>query len=268
MLKFADQKGERLIFINRRSDNEYWDQFWKNREVINYRQSSKYFVDITKKYLPKDSKILEGGSGLGDKVKGLQAAGFNAIGVDYAIETVKDSIKRYPGLDIRVGDVRELEFEDSYFDGYWSLGVIEHFWNGYHEIIDEANRVLRSEGILFLTFPSMSMIRKIKTKTGMYKKFSNSDDIPDGFYQYALEQKNVISDLENAGFKIMKVARRSPEKGIDEEMNTISSFLKFIEYKFPKIIFRITRKLLVVLLNPIVGHGSIIIAKKVRHHNE
>jgi len=53
-------------------------------------------------------------------------------------------------------DVRKLNFPDHYFDGYWSLGVIEHFYKGYDEIIHKIYRVLHPGGFLFLTVPEMS----------------------------------------------------------------------------------------------------------------
>ena len=55
----------------------------------------------------------------------------------------------------------ELEAQES-VDAYWSLGVIEHFFNGYKEIAEEANRILKNKGFIFLTFPSMNILRKQK----------------------------------------------------------------------------------------------------------
>ena len=48
----------------------------------------------------------------------------------------------WPQLDVSYGDVRALEFEDDSFDGYWSLGVIEHFPDGYEDIGQEMTRVI------------------------------------------------------------------------------------------------------------------------------
>ena len=51
--------------------------------------------------------------------------------MDFAEESVRRARLEYPGLDIREGDVRSLPFPAGHFDGYWSIGVIEHFWGGY-----------------------------------------------------------------------------------------------------------------------------------------
>ena len=103
---------------------------------------------ITARYLPPGSRVLEGGCGRANKVKALADAGFAAVGVDYAAESVELARQVYPGLDIQVGDVRMLPFPDGAFDGYWSIGVIEHFWAGYDDILREARRVLKPGGVL------------------------------------------------------------------------------------------------------------------------
>jgi len=42
-----------------------------------------------------------------------------------------------------------LKFPNNFFDGYWTLGVIEHFWEGYNQIIEEAKRVIKPGDIYF-----------------------------------------------------------------------------------------------------------------------
>ena len=71
-------------------------------------------------------------------------------------------------------DVRNLNFDDGFFDGYWSLGVIEHFYEGYERIIKEVNRVIKRNGFVFLTFPSLSFLRKFKSKWGLYVDYHES----------------------------------------------------------------------------------------------
>jgi 2-polyprenyl-3-methyl-5-hydroxy-6-metoxy-1,4-benzoquinol methylase len=81
-----------------------------------------------KKYLPyKNNRILEGGCGDGHLVDAMNYWGYKVVGVDFAPKTVAKIKEVMPGLDVRLGDVQALDFEDEYFDGYWSMGVIEHF---------------------------------------------------------------------------------------------------------------------------------------------
>ncbi len=67
----------------------------------------------------------------------MQAHGYQSAGVDFAKETIERVKEIIPKLDVRVGDVRDLQFPDNYLTGYWSLGVIEHFWDGYYDILEE-----------------------------------------------------------------------------------------------------------------------------------
>ena len=173
MKVFYDKENNRLVYIGKAATSEYWDEHWLSNKDLKQivTRGSRFVVKITKKYLRKGSKILEGGCGIGDKVYTLQKAGYDAYGVDYAETTVKRVKELFPDLKIRVADVRRLPFEDGFFDGYWSLGVIEHFYEGYDEIALEMKRVLRKGGILFLTCPVMSPLRRLKAKMGLYPLF-------------------------------------------------------------------------------------------------
>ena len=94
--------------------------------------------------------MLQGGCGLGDKVHSLDKVGFEAYGIDFAPNVVSMINENWPHLDVRQGDVRKLPFEDDFFDGYWSFGVIEHFFIGFDEILEEMARVIKPGGYLFL----------------------------------------------------------------------------------------------------------------------
>ena len=100
-------------------------------------------------------------------------------------------------MDIRQGDVRSLELESDSIDGYWSIGVIEHFYEGYSDISREMHRGLRSGGYVFLSFPSMNPLRKIKGKLGLYQDF-NENKIND-FYQFCLDPDDVIKNFQSLG---------------------------------------------------------------------
>ena len=67
-----------------------------------------------------------------------------------------------PELMITHGDIRQLDFDDGSFHGYWSWGVIEHYMDGYDSIRTEMFRVIQNHGYLFLTVPTMSLLRETK----------------------------------------------------------------------------------------------------------
>ena len=142
---YVNNSSNRLVYAKEPAGKEYWDRHWseKIRSIYRSPPRNSFFTGITKKYLPLESTILEGGCGMGDKVLALSNAGFNAIGIDFAESTIKEIKNLDSSLDVRVGDVRNLPISDGEIDGYWSLGVIEHFYDGYGEIIDEMYTLLK-----------------------------------------------------------------------------------------------------------------------------
>ncbi|MCG9101354.1 class I SAM-dependent methyltransferase [Laribacter hongkongensis] len=107
------------------------------------------FLDLTRRYLAPGSLVLEGGCGTSGKVAALESAGFRAIGIDYTKEIVARLNNACPQLDIREGDVFSIDFADGHFDGYWSFGVVEHFWGSYQSLFDEARGFCVITGTFF-----------------------------------------------------------------------------------------------------------------------
>lgn len=98
--------------------------------------------------------------------------------------------------------MRDLPFHDNTFVGYWSVGVIEHFWEGYGVILKEMRRVLKPGDYLFLSFPYMSPLRRLKSKIGLYSEFNGKGK--EDFFQFALNEKLVMTDFKTIGFKLLE----------------------------------------------------------------
>lgn len=230
MAKYFDKKKKHLLYINQKATHNFWDSHWQSNikgDILKQIQSSTPFViRTTNKYLPKGAKVLEGGCGMGQNVYSLQKAGFDVYGIDYASETVKQINAADNTLKVSEGDVRKLDFEDSFFDGYWSLGVIEHFIDGYENIIAEMHRVVKPGGYIFLTVPSMSVLRNIKAKRGNYPEITDYTSVKDDFYQFALNPTNVIKDFKNIGFQLISKQPRSGLKGLKDEVEFLQPILQ------------------------------------------
>jgi len=217
-VKYHDVEHGRLIQVGRKASAEFWDDTWSRNEIATYDPKSVApILELTKRFLPAGSTILEGGCGAGGKVAALTAAGYRMVGVDYAPETVSRLNQLCPEFDIRVGDVFHLDFPDGHFDGYWSFGVIEHFWAGYHTLLSEAHRVIRDQGYLFLTFPCMSPLRKLKAGMGFYKRWQGTDE-PEGFYQFILSVQDVAQVLRSCRFEIDSVSAIQIRSGVKQEL--------------------------------------------------
>ena len=173
------------------------------------------------KYLNHDMLLLEGGCGDARYVRYFNDLGVRTIGIDFARSTIKMINKLFPDLDVREGDIRNLEFPDDYFDAYYSGGVIEHFEDGVGPQLSEAHRVLRDGGYFFVTVPHMNLIRcceamafPVRKKTDLDGRFSfyrdglqdfSTDTPPEDFHfhEYFFSSVEMRTFLSTHGFRIV-----------------------------------------------------------------
>ena len=167
-----------------------------------------------------------------------------------------------PELQIDLGDVRKLPYRADSFDGYWSLGVIEHFWDGYNEIASEMARVVRGGGYLFITFPYMSFLRKWKAKKKIFPVRKGEDNEPEGFYQFALNPDAVKNNLSNLGFVPVHERGLDGLKGLKDEVVLFNKQLQIL-YDSTSLSSRITKRLVNGLISGICGHSILMIFKKI-----
>jgi SAM-dependent methyltransferase len=220
MKRLYDRAENRLIYRHRVATPNFWDDTWAGQfptaaELESVRSTG--WADLTKEFLqPGEGLILEGGCGMGVHVAALHNSGYSVIGLDFAEATVNHLKSIAPQLRIEVGDVRRLPFADATFTGYWSLGVIEHFWSGYSEIIAEASRVIQPGGYFFLVFPHMCSMRRWKARLRMVPRWRPGDQ-PEDFYQFALDSRRVLDCVRPFGFELVEQRPVMTRQGFEEE---------------------------------------------------
>jgi SAM-dependent methyltransferase len=265
-MKYFHPLTEQLIFISGRSNPEFWDSRWVIDNTIKekaLRTKSTQVTQITQRYLNvTDGPILEGGCGAGGAVFSLGNNGYRVIGMDYAQNTLR-LLKHYlPKLEIIVGDVRALPFRINLFSGYWSLGVIEHFPAGYEIVAKEMGRVLKPGGFLFLTFPYMSPLRRLKSKLKMYRAWTAK--LPEDFNQFALRADSVISTFTNEGFRLVAHAAHDGVTGAKEEICILRPFLeRLLNYKGHNRFLKGFETIFSKIVSPACGHCMLLILKKI-----
>ena len=263
MERFYDIDQNRLIYVGKAATEQFWDEHWQTDDFqrVAKAKPNSWVVKISERYLPKGSRILEGGCGSANHVYALHKRGFEIIGLDYAPKTVSLLNETVPELDIRLGDVRDLPFEDQFFDGYWSLGVIEHFWDGYNNIAEEIKRVLRPKGILFLTFPAMTDIRIWKVKTGKYALWQDGNQKPEDFYQFALSPERTEAFFTELGFTLEFKQGWDGLKGFKDEIPQIHSPLQKL-YDSHNLFARVLKKIFNESFSNWLGHSCLLILRK------
>ncbi len=267
MKRYFDKANKRLVYVGQAANDAYWDRHWQKQDPIFHRRprirGRDLVVGNTRKYLPLGAKILEGGCGLGTNVYALHHYGYDTYGVDFAKKAVEAVNRSAPELKVTVGDVRNLPFEDGLFDGYWSLGVIEHFYEGYGSILGEMHRVLRDEGCLFLTVPVMSLLRRYKARLFKYPEYEESGQTKRDFYQFAFDHRAISDDLESKGFKLIDFKPYGGIKGLKDEIPLLKPCLQRLYDKNGRCA-NLTKKMLNLALNPFTNHMGLFIMQKVK----
>jgi SAM-dependent methyltransferase len=253
--------AERLVYLDEKATPQFWDSHWRAEGRPPAVSARDDVIAITRRYLPAGSRVLEGGCGRANKVKAMVDAGFSAVGIDFAEQSVARAILDYPGLDVRVGDVRSLDLPDGWIDGYWSIGVIEHFWSGYDDILSEASRVLRRRGYLFLTAPWFSPYRLHKARANGYPRCDFSGE-PASFYQFALSRREVTAALASHGFELLQWNGRVSEISVKEDMTALKVQRDWLLGSRGSLAKRALRRAVSYALNPWCGHSFLAVARR------
>lgn len=210
LVDLGDQDSE-IDFIEK-----YWTGVWdraggpsqKFDRVFRQEEYKLLKEHITKRN-PSDYRVLDGGCGLGQWVLALSSLGLNCTGIDISKKTVGILQQLFPFCDWVVADIRSTIFPDNHFDLYYSWGVFEHFESGPRDCILEARRILKSDGLLFLTVP-FDNLRHAFGEAAAKKKFS----VDTRFYQYRFTKLELIRELNIAGFEVIHITPIHKRQGV------------------------------------------------------
>jgi len=269
-MKIYDEQRDCLVFYEKKVTGNFWDEHWDKyysgnlKKTIENYKTNRYIIGLTKRYLDrKEGRVLEGGCGIGGYVYCLQRKGYNVYGVDSAEKTIERIKETFPNLNVSIDDVRNLSFPDYYFNIYYSFGVIEHFIDGYHEIVREAYRVLKPNGYFIITFPQISALRRIKILLGAYsnRNARASDGLE--FYQFAFNPLLVIRNLERQGFKLISRKGEDGLRGFKQTFPVFKPILqRLYDYRGENYIIRAIRLIINKTLAPLCGHMCQLVMRK------
>lgn len=142
-------KDRAEIYADVKEHNEIYLQsglsFLKKIHESRFNSIKKFLGDTSNK------KILDAGAGEGYFLSSIKAK--QKIGIELSEKRIQKAKKRYPDLDIKVGDVKNLPFEDNSFDVIVCSEVLEHV-SEYEKAIMEFKRCINPEGFLVLSFPN------------------------------------------------------------------------------------------------------------------
>ncbi len=169
--------------------------------------------------LPKGANLLDGGCGLGDWTMCFTARGYPTLGLDISRKTVDALQKRFPDHRFRLGDIRATGLEDASFDGYFSWGTFEHFEAGLEPCIDEALRVLKPGGYLFISVPFDNLRHALRATFDRRRRSAAQRESARRFYQWRLTRGELRDLLAWRGFEVIDVRPIHKRQGVLRALN-------------------------------------------------
>jgi dolichol-phosphate mannosyltransferase len=147
-------------------DPQHWDRYWQRSRQRTKRVygaiASLYRRTLIRPRLHRalrrtfgrGAHLLHAGCGGGEVDQGLHDE-WRVTALDISPDALALYRANNPAVfRVRHGDILSLPYETGTFDGYYSLGVVEHFTEPQLErLLGEAHRVLRPGGRLLLFWP-------------------------------------------------------------------------------------------------------------------
>ena len=124
------------------------DEFAQRVESLHNKSQSDVFIGL----IPKGCSILDLGCGSGRDAKIFADSGYKVTGVDLSTKMIDNCQKRKINANFHVMDITSLKFEDETYDAIWANASFIHL--SKKEIkkgLDEANRVLKRSGIVYIS---------------------------------------------------------------------------------------------------------------------
>ena len=135
--QFGEGYLERNVYNPTELNNFYNTRFGYTKDQLN---------DDFLKEIPKDAKILEVGTNIGNQLFHLQSQGYtNLYGIEIQDRAINYSKHRTDNLNIIKGDALDIPFKDNFFDVVFTHGVLIHISpDNIKKVLQEINRVSNS----------------------------------------------------------------------------------------------------------------------------
>ncbi|MDO8512087.1 MAG: class I SAM-dependent methyltransferase [bacterium] len=187
-------------------DREYEADGLQKDDPEEYRKQ--LFYPLVTKYLEKGKHYLDAGCGLAAWIAFMRARGFDVEGVDNSKKAIALAKQAYPDLPVQTADVLHLPFADNSFDGYMAIGVWEYAEDKTKQVAEEAKRILKTGGYLFLEVPYGNPLRRytyFPMKSLEYFVRAKLMSQKAVFTSHVFRKGDIRVLLEGMGFEVMEI---------------------------------------------------------------
>jgi SAM-dependent methyltransferase len=203
-----------LAYYARSATQAFWAEHWGGHspEALARVAETSPLTDLVVRALPPPPvPVLEAGCGLGQYVVLLRERGYQAVGADWAVDPLRVCRAWAKATPLAAMDLAQLGFAAGAFDGYVSLGVVEHDPGGPDRILAEAHRVLAPGGRLLVSVPYVNLVRRLGAPR-IRRANERIRAAGGGFYQFAFSGRELRSALERNGFRVLSATPYDPAR--------------------------------------------------------
>ena len=169
------------------NEKEYWDMVANEKKF-----NTPFQMDLFKKYVDLDKKILDYGCGYGRVLKELYDHGYNnLLGVDFSSEMIHRAKELYPYIDFNLIDGDILDFDDESFDSIVLVAVLNciHEEEKQMRLMKELYRVLKKDGIIYVN-------EFLLNQSDMYNDYATkTDDTITVSQKYAQQEMKKLDNI-------------------------------------------------------------------------
>lgn len=138
------------------SSDHYDKQYYEDNNQSGDRIALRFYARLAKKYCKKGS-VLEYGCGSGFFIQKFQPPLFKQFAHDISEYALSQTAKNNP--DVTIVKNTKKEIQDKSIDMVAALHLLEHIPQPA-DVIREFHRMLKDDGVLFVTMPNMSSVMR------------------------------------------------------------------------------------------------------------
>lgn len=192
------------------TNKDYWTDRWASIEADSASENPDgyplKYAELTAGAEP--GRILEAGCGAGRVLRYYHERGRDIVGMDF-IQVAVDKLKKAdPTLNVVVGDITALQFEDASFRHVLAFGLYHNLEHGLDAAIAETCRVLEPGGTVCASFRADN----IQTRLTDWLARARAAKRPQGtadrhFHKMNLTRAEFVEAFRRGGFRVEQVFR-------------------------------------------------------------
>lgn len=170
------------VFDGDTSDNTYLNEFLSSLEP--------------------HSRILDLGCGTGRSTAYFHEKGFSVVGVDFSGEMLRIAREKYPNIDFREEDMRDVSFEEGSFEAVSLAYSFFHLEDkDAFKVLEKVRDILTHEGYIFL------ILQEGEGTVWADEPLKEGEKIFLNLYS----ESKIRDFLESVGFQIQYVRKKAPD---------------------------------------------------------